>query len=218
MTSTRTNQRFVTRDRILTTARHLFRNASFAQVGVREIAAESGVATGTVIAAFGSKGDLLTTIILEDLQRQLVLMQAAVLTADSTPDRIVALCQACLTYQSAQLSIVRASMADSWTHSDETENCVRTAVKPLLMFVVKELERGTQRCEIRPDINLKLTAHMIFDSVISHYRQMIYGDVTGTNLKNMLQERLKFIMRSVATQQALDQNHQAFVRHQDVAA
>ena len=213
MTSLRTQQRGVTRDRILSTARHLFRNASFDQVGVREIAAESGVATGTVIAAFGSKGDLLTTIVVEDLQQQLVLMQEAVLLVDTITDRIDALCQACLTYQITQMSIVRASMANSWIHSDETENNIRAAIKPVLAFVVKELERGIARSELRDDVNLKLTAQMVFDTVLNSYRLLIYGDCSAQELGVVLRERIQFLLRSVLAQKSLNQDCPAGVRH-----
>jgi AcrR family transcriptional regulator len=207
MTGIRSLQRVATRDRILATARQLFLNATFEQVGVREIAAEAGVATGTVIAAFGSKGDLLNAIIVEDLQVQLPLMEAAAARHDQTASRILALCMACVAYQSGQIAIVRASMADAWTRSDEAENRVRAAVKPILAYIIIELQRGIARGEVKGDTNLKLAAQMIFETVVNSYRIPIYGDVDVKNLGLILKERLTLLLRAICTSEVTDSVH-----------
>ena len=209
MTGVRSHQRAATRERILTTARHLFVNSTFEHVGVREIAAEAGVATGTVIASFGSKGDLLNAIVVQDLDVQLSLMEKAVIGNDSTADRISAICNACVAYQANQVSIVRASMADAWTRSDEAESRVRAAARPLISFVVKELERGVARGEVRLGVNLKLAAQMLFDAVVNCYRVSIYGDWKMQELGPILQERINLLMHSVYIQRSLDQDKRA---------
>ena len=218
MTGIRAHQRAATRERILITARHLFLNSTFEHVGVREIAAESGVATGTVIAAFGSKGDLLNAIVVEDLQLQLSLIEKAVDGLELAADRINALCMTCVTYQANQIAIVRASMADAWTRTDEAENRVRAATKPIIMFVIKELERGMARGEVRHGTNLKLVAQMLFETVVNSYRIPIYGERTVKDLGPILKERINLLMHAVFVSQISDQDNQADAVRSGVAA
>lgn len=209
MSGTRSLQRVATRERILATARQLFLNATFEQVGVREIAAEAGVATGTVIAAFGSKGDLLNAIVVEDLITQLPLMQQAADKHEATSDRIFAICGACVAYHAHQLAIVRASMADSWTRSDEAENRVRIAIKPIITFLVRELERGVARGEVRSGANLKLSASMIMETIVNSYRIPLYGDRQMSDLAPIIKERLSLLLGTLCTGAATDQDNEA---------
>jgi AcrR family transcriptional regulator len=218
MTGIRSQQRVATRERILATARQLFLKTTFEQVGVREIAAEAGVATGTVIAAFGSKGDLLNAIVIEDLQVQLPLMQNAAEKFDGTFERILATCDACFTYQTYQLAIVRASMADAWTRSDEAENRVRVAIKPIISFLMKELERGVSRGEVRIGTNLKLAATMIMETVINSYRIPLYGDPTKNDLAGVIEQRLSLLLKAVCIPKNADQDNIAPLLREGVAA
>jgi AcrR family transcriptional regulator len=218
MTGIRSQQRIATRERILSTARQLFLKSTFEQVGVREIAAEAGVATGTVIAAFGSKGDLLNAIIIEDLEVQLPLMKSAAERLEATYERILAICNACVAYQAYQLAIVRASMADAWTRSYDAENRVRAAVKPIILFLVKELERGVARGEVRLGTNLKLSATMIMETVINSYRIPLYGDRTMSDLGDVIEERLSLLLKAVCLPKNADQDNLAPLNRQEVAA
>jgi AcrR family transcriptional regulator len=198
MTGIRIQQRQATQGKILKTARRLFLNANFDQVGVREIAAEAGVATGTVIAAFGSKTDLLNAIVIQDLQAQLPLMQEAATQHTTTFDRVLASCLACISYQAHQIAIVRASVADSWTRTEEAENRVREAFKPLSAFMVHELERGLMRGEVQFGTDLRLASMMIFEILINTYRIPVYSSkAQQRDLGAILTQRLTFLLRSV---------------------
>ncbi len=218
MTGIRSQQRVATRERILATARHLFRTATFEQVGVREIAAEAGVATGTVIAAFGSKADLLNAIVVEDLSVQLPLMERAAENHSATFDRIIAMCNAAISYSAMQLTIVRASMADAWTRSDEAENRVRTAVKPIITLFVKELERGVSRGEVRENVKLRVAALMIFETVVNSYRIPIYDDKTIASLGLIVEERLSLLLDAVCLPSVIRQDNANVHAKSDVAA
>jgi AcrR family transcriptional regulator len=200
MTGIRIQQRQATRTKILKTARRLFLNSNFDQVGVREIAVEAGVATGTVIAAFGSKADLLNAIVVQDLDAQLPLMEAAAAKYVRTNERIIASCLACLSYQTHQIAIVRATMADAWTRSDEAENRVRKALKPMVEFMVHELERGLGRGEVQFGLDLRLAAWMIFETLINTYRIPVYSKTAPMrDLNAILTQRLSLLLRSVCT-------------------
>jgi AcrR family transcriptional regulator len=195
MSTIRSQQRATTQRLILTTARRLFLAGTFDSVGVREIAVEAGVATGTVIAAFGSKVDLLHAIVVEDMMEQLVLMKQATLAADTAFDRIINMCVACITYQSNRGAIVRASMADSWIRSDEAENKIRKAIKPMHQLILNELQRGISRGEIREDLDLKLGGLLILETLVNTYRIPLYDDLSDQDIAATLRARLNIILR-----------------------
>lgn len=205
MPTMRSQQRASTQRNILMTARRLFLAASFEAVGVREIATEAGVATGTVIAAFGSKVDLLHAIVIEDMNEQLDLMKAALVPTDTSFERIAKICMACIVFQSSRIATVRAAMADAWTRSDAAENKIRKATKPLHQMVADELRRGMSRKEIRGDLDVKLAALLILEILINTYRVPLYDDATREDLGRLLRARLDILMRGYATpEQSLD--------------
>jgi AcrR family transcriptional regulator len=210
MSTIRSQQRASTQRNILITARRLFLAASFESVGIREIAAEAGVATGTVIAAFGSKVDLLHAIVIEDMNEQLALMRAAIVPTDTSFDRINNICVACIVYQTNRIATVRAAMADAWTRSDEAENKIRRATKPLHQMVVDELQRGISRGEIRGDLDVKLGAIIILETLINTYRLPLYDQASPAQLGDLLRARLDLILRGYASEvAALEMNKSA---------
>jgi AcrR family transcriptional regulator len=200
MSNIRSQQRASTQRNILTTARRLFLGSSYDAVGVREIAAEAGVATGTVIAAFGSKVDLLHAIVIEDMNEQLKLMQEAAASAETAFERLCNVCMACIGYQTNRISTVRASMADAWTRSDEAENKIRKAIKPLHQVLVDELSRGMARGEIRADLDLKLGATIVLETLVNTYRIPIYDDASTDDLVRLMRARLDIILRGFTTE------------------
>jgi AcrR family transcriptional regulator len=198
MTGLRAKQKEETRDKVLAAARRLFIERTFDDVGVRDIASAAGVATGTVIAAFGSKGDLLNAIIVEDLQHQQSLIEAEANTQTGFAARVLAMMVACARYQSGQISIVRAGMADSWVRPLEAETKVRAALRPLMDFLVFEIRAACQANEIRSDIDVELFAQMILDIQLATYRLGIYNNTSLDNLKPMLEQRLAILLHGVS--------------------
>jgi AcrR family transcriptional regulator len=200
MSNIRSQQRASTQRNIMMTARRLFLAASYESVGVREIAAEAGVATGTVIAAFGSKVDLLHAIVIEDMAEQLKLMTEAVQIGETVFDRICNACAACIGYQTNRIEVVRASMADAWTRSDEAENKIRKATRPMIQVIIDELERGVSRGQVRPDLDVKLGALLVMETLVNTYRVPMYDDVPPQELGRLLRARLGIILQGYATE------------------
>jgi TetR/AcrR family transcriptional regulator, cholesterol catabolism regulator len=194
MANIRAQQRATTQRKIIITARRLFLAGSFEAVGVREIAAEAGVATGTVIAAFGSKVDLLHAIVIEDMAEQLKLMIAASKTGDTVFERICNICIACIGYQTNRIAVIRASMADAWTRSDDAESKIRKATRPMVQVVIDELDRGIKRGEIRPELDVKLGALLIMETLVNTYRIPMYDDIDASELGKLLHARLNIIL------------------------
>lgn len=194
MTGIRALQKQATRDRVLAAARGLFLERSFEEVGVREIAAEAVVATGTVIAAFGSKGDLLNAIVVDDLTIQHNAMLACVDDRQTTLERLFSLADIVAAHHRGQLPVLRASMADSWLRGPEAEARIREALLPIMKLVVATLERGVSRKEIATGLDLGLAAELIFDAVITGCRKAIYGDVPEQSLARAIRPRLQMVV------------------------
>ena len=187
-----------TRARILATTRKLTISASFEQVAVREIASDADMATRTIISIFGTKGDLLLAIVEEDLTRLLPLSHASTESHDGTSDRILAICLTCAAYHVNQIAILRATMAASWTFSADDAKRVQAAIKPMLELIIRELNRGIGRGELRSDMIIPLTATMILETVVNSFRDAIYGEVILSDLENDIKQRLNLLLQSIS--------------------
>lgn len=109
MSGIRARQKRATQERVLQAARTLFLTRPYEDVGERDIAAEAGVATGTVIGAFGSKAGLPNTIVPEDIVAQYELIKVAVVGQQAVVERLMAIGMTCVNYQGRQLPLLRTS-------------------------------------------------------------------------------------------------------------
>jgi AcrR family transcriptional regulator len=200
MTGIRAKQKEETRDKVLDAARRLFVARNFDDVGVRDIAQAAGVATGTVIAAFGSKGDLLNAIIIDDFHAQKQLIEDEAKSVVGFRARMLAMMVACARYQESQLSIVRAGMSDSWVRSPDAEGRVREALTPLMTFLIAEVQAGQASGEVRRDVDALLLGQLILDLQLNTYRLALYDEVPMSELKPHLEVRLDLLLDGVAEQ------------------
>jgi AcrR family transcriptional regulator len=197
MAGLREIQKSATRARVLKAARALFQERVFDEVGVREIAVEAGVATGTVIGAFGSKGELLNAIVIEDCLAQVPEMQAQAAQNDDTRAALMAIVKVPFDYHMAQLPILRATMADSWMRSAAAEKKVRRAVAPLFVILGEVLERGVARGEIAAGTDLRVLAELICESLLNAYRDTVFSEVPPDALWKRVETRLTLLAPGV---------------------
>jgi AcrR family transcriptional regulator len=194
----RARQKMATQERVLLAARTLFLARPYEEVGVRDIAAEAGVATGTVIGAFGSKADLLNTIVIEDFTTQFELLRQAVLGKQRLLDRVTAMSMACVRYQEKQLPLLRASLAHSWIRTQSAESLVRDAVRPIYAFIREELSTAQVLGDIAADAPLWVLTEMLFDVLMSAYRKMAYDGLSASEMEVVLRQRFKVILGGAA--------------------
>lgn len=199
MSGIRARQKQATQDRVLQAARTLFLTRPYEDVGVRDIAAEANVATGTVIGAFGSKADLLNTIILDDIVAQYELIKVAVVGRQTVLDRLMAIGMTCVNYQARQLPLLRTSMAHAWVRSDAAERQVRQALQPILAFVREELSTAQFLGDIRADAPLAVVVEMLIDVLIQCYRRMAYDGLTPELVADELRTRIQVLLAGVAS-------------------
>lgn len=200
MTGIRARQKQATQDRVLQAARTLFLTRPYEEVGVRDIAAEAQVATGTVIGAFGSKADLLNTIILDDIATQYELIKVAVVGRQTVLERLMAIGMTCVNYQATQLPLLRTSMAQAWVRSDVAERQVRRALQPILAFVREELSTAQFLGDVRADAPLPVVVEMLIDVLVQCYRRMAYDGVTPEQVTDELRTRIQVLLAGVASE------------------
>lgn len=199
MSGIRARQKQATQERVLQAARTLFLTRPYEDVGVRDIAAEAGVATGTVIGAFGSKADLLNTIVLEDIVAQYELIKVAVVGQQTVLERLMAIGMTCVNYQGRQLPLLRTSMAHAWVRSAAAERQVRLALQPILAFVREELSTAQFLGDIRADAPLAVVVEMLIDVLVQCYRRMAYDGLTPELVSDELRTRMQVLLAGVAS-------------------
>ncbi len=199
MSGIRARQKQATQDRVLQAARTLFLTRPYEDVGVRDIAAEASVATGTVIGAFGSKADLLNTIVLDDILAQYELIKVAVVGRQTVLERLMAIGLTCVNYQARQLPLLRTSMAHAWVRSDAAERQVRRALQPILAFVREVLATAQALGDIRPDAPVAVVVEMLIDVLVQCYRRMAYDGVTPDTVADGLRTRIQVLLAGVAS-------------------
>lgn len=94
------------KERILQNARRRLFEEGYTHLSLREVAKESGIATGTIYNYFESKDYLIASIIMEDWQAALEKMEHLVQTATNPCDGIIGMCEAIVEF--------RAIYADIW--------------------------------------------------------------------------------------------------------
>jgi AcrR family transcriptional regulator len=203
MAGIRAQQKRATRDKVLAAARRLFLDRAFEEVGVREIAADAGVATGTVIAAFGSKGDLLNAIVIEDFVAQFDKMEPLALSGMGLLDQLCALAEVSVAHHSSQLAIVRASMADSWTRDRESERAVRLAMRPIMVRLCDVLNGAATAGEIAADVDVMAVAELLVETVLQSYRKAVYDDIhMGELMARIVRPRFAILVDGLAARRA----------------
>ena len=195
--TTRLDQAEQTRVRILKAARHLFATRTYEEVNVREIATAADVSPGTVIARFGSKSELLKSLIIENIQGQESLMKAAALKEQSTYDRIIAMGKACLAFQLGHPGLTRAQHANAWVRSEIDDLEINAVLQNSYQIVIDELRGGQVAGEVRRDIDLHLATQMLHDMLLSACRAGVYGDVDIAKTSTEFQARVDLLMRGL---------------------
>ena len=93
------------REKILVNAKkRLFENG-YQHLSLREVAKESGIATGTIYNYFANKDYLITNIVLEDWEKAVKQMDTLIADAASVKDGILGICQAIEEFHNIYLHI-----------------------------------------------------------------------------------------------------------------
>ncbi|MES2033031.1 MAG: TetR/AcrR family transcriptional regulator [Pseudomonadota bacterium] len=186
-----------TREKVLQSARDLFIERGYEGATIRDIARAAGMSTGAVFASFADKTELFDAILNDDFAALLDPMQDAFVSATTTKAALVGMFGAAYRAHSAQLPLIQAALAASWTRTPEAERLRRETLRPIRALVMQALERGVEKGEIVARFDLRLIADMIWDLYLVGYRPAAFEGLSVENQTDRLAERIEVILTAI---------------------
>lgn len=137
------------RERILEAAAAVIARRGYQRATMKEIAAEAGIAPGTIYLYFDSKRDLLLTIadrlLSEAVDRQLEEM------ADLDEEQVLArLFQQRFSFAHANKDFIRALFTAIWTDAEVRSRFFASTIAPLLATLQSYLQQRVEQGHLRP--------------------------------------------------------------------
>lgn len=186
-----------TREKVLQAAREMFIERGYEGATIRDIARAAGMSTGAVFASFTDKPELFDAILSEDFAALVDPMQDAATTAPSAREALVAMFGVAYRMHAAQLPLIQAALAASWTRTPEAEQLRRETMRPVRALVTEALERGVDRGELSQRFDLRLVADVVWDLFLAGYRPAAFEGLSTEGQTGRLAERIDLVLAAV---------------------
>ena len=183
-----------TRQRLIESAKQLFMERGYEGATVRDIAAAAGLSTGAVFASFADKVELFNEVLLVDGEAQCELMARAAEEPGRARERLVRVLSAAYRYQLAQIELLRAAIAVSWSQGLVGDLGDRPIRKGATEIIRDLLARGLADGELSQDSDLDIVTETIWDCFIGNYRHAMFGDQDPERLTDRLQRQIDLIV------------------------
>ena len=183
-----------TREKVLRAAREMFIERGYEGATIRDIARAAGMSTGAVFASFADKPELFDAILSDDFAALLDPMQDAATVAPTVRESLVGLFGASYRAHGAQLPLIHAALAASWTRTPEDEKARRESMRPIRSLVTQVLERGVERGELNTRFDLRLVSDVIWDLYLAGYRPAAFEGLSVDNQTDRLAERMDLVL------------------------
>jgi AcrR family transcriptional regulator len=156
---------------ILEATRELLAKGGVRELTIEGVAARSGVAKTTIYRRWRSKDELALAVLIDMVQTVVAVPNLA----DTRAELIVLVKGAVRVLGKTLMGTVMQGLVSELSTDSELAVAFRTEVVALRLAEVKRLiERGIERGEIRPDVDLGLTHEMLFGPV--YYRLFLSGE------------------------------------------
>jgi|SRR5215217_1339191 len=186
-----------TREKVLQAARDLFIERGYEGATIRDIARAAGMSTGAVFASFADKTELFDAILNDDFAGLLDPMQDAFSASTTAKEALVGMFGAAYRAHSAQLPLIQAALAASWTRTPEAERLRRESLRPIRSLVIQTLERGVERGELAAKFDQRLISDMLWDLYLAGYRPAAFEGLSVENQTDRLAERIEVILTAI---------------------
>ncbi len=186
-----------TREKVLHAAREMFIERGYEGATIRDIARAAGMSTGAVFASFADKPELFDAILSDEFAALADPMQDAARVGPTVRDALRAMFGAAYRAHTAQLPLIQAALAASWTRTPEAEHLRRDSLRPLRALVLEVLERGVERGEITRRFDLRLVSDVIWDLYLAGYRPAAFEGLSVEIQTDRLAERIDLVLASV---------------------
>ena len=186
-----------TREKVLQAAREMFIERGYEGATIRDIAGAAGMSTGAVFASFTDKPELFDAILSEDFAALFDPMRDAAATAPTAREALVAMFSAAYRAHTAQLPLIQAALAASWTRTPEAEQLRRESLRPLRALVMEVLERGVERGELTRRFDLRLVSDVLWDLYLAGYRPAAFEGLSVEIQTDRLADRIDLVLAGV---------------------
>lgn len=166
----RERQKAQTRNRVLEAARLLFSEQGYEAVTIRMIADEAGIAVGSVFTTFHSKSDVLSAIVVEEIDAQCAGVEAALAGVQGCTARLQRLFAEIYRHHDRHLALLLEAQSHSWVRPPAAEMAVRRALIPTFQRIERLLMDGEDAGEIAPGRDLRLIGEILYACYIANYR------------------------------------------------
>jgi AcrR family transcriptional regulator len=159
-----------TQEAILQATRDLLSESGVRHLTVEKVAARSGVAKTTIYRRWRSKEDLALAVLIDFVQTI-----TAVTRVDDVRSELVALLKGAITAlgTTAMGSIMQGLVSELATNDELSQRFKDQVVALRVSEVRRIVERGIERGELRPDIDVDLLHELLFGPV--YYRLLLTG-------------------------------------------
>ena len=183
-----------TRQRLLSAAKRLFIERGYDDATIRDIASAADLSTGAVFASFSDKAELFNDIIVAEYEALADRMTAA--AGGRGPAEAVLLDMLTVAYRMHldQIRLTQSVIGFSWQRSPEAEKRSRAAIALVLSKLNAVLRRGVEQGELSPDVDVKLTSEMLWDSYVANYRRAIFDDWDIEALRSRLAAQIRVLL------------------------
>lgn len=153
------------RDSILAAAREAFAQRGFEGTSIADIARRAGVSDGLVYRYFQNKRDLLNAVLTAFYERTMVDLEAIAARAAPFEQRLRGLIHRHLETFAAEADLCRLFISEVRTASDYQGSPVQQLNRRYTSILVRIIEDGIARGDVRGDIDIRLVRDVIFGAV-----------------------------------------------------
>ena len=183
-----------TRQRLIEAGRRLFMERGYEGATVRDIAGAADLSTGAVFASFADKTELFNAVLETDSLAQIAAMIAALPPSGPVSERLIATLSAAYAYQLAQIGLLRAGFAVSWSQGLTGELGDRPIRSSAMEMIRDLLAAGVPRGEIKAGCDLDILTETIWDCFIGNYRLALFNGQGVEQLTDRLRRQVQLIM------------------------
>jgi AcrR family transcriptional regulator len=179
----RQTQKEATRNKVIAAARQLFDTQGYQGTTIREIASHAGVSVGSVFTTFASKGDILSEVMAERLDRLYAeIDRIAPHLRGSTADQLRSIYAMFFAFEAAQMKLFLSHLAAAfdWTLPPTAKPYGKNQRARQLLNEV--LSKGVEAGDVDPGADLDEIAELLIAAYAWTYRLVV---TEGADVKRL---------------------------------
>ena len=198
----RARSKELNRQKILASAKALFRDRGFEAATLRDIAKEAGLSTGALFANFSDKNEIFIKVV--EAESALVLERMIDAHDPALPLAERLLKQLKCTYEAAHtdMQLVMSAFVMNWARKDPAFNQIARLSDLVRQTMLESLQFAREKGELPTSSPIESAAEILEDLCFSNLRRGFHGDMSIEDLINRLKQQIILIIAGLKTVQA----------------